>query len=436
MYLLRQRLYTCNMQVAAAQRPNNIGLSSTGHHFAHQQLEFRASTSNLAMLCIFRRSAASRPLAGMHQFSSALHHHLRPRYLNRWFSQSPQRLDRPRRYTPEQLAAFTNHYVILGLDRKATDEDIRKAYNHLSKRFHPDMMRNVDSQEYWDNPDRPEFVKVSTLSKVVSQAELHGFLTDNLCVVMKIKDSKEFLLNPTKRRAYDAEYNDILRALQQLAAEKRAAKGLDTKKIIASNLRLDHPTSLQDGSPKRDHCVAQFAGLPPQATAVDLVRAIAKIAPVGRIIDVKLAVPSNTRVERAACIEFANDGCAQHFGLLALHGHIHVLRKQVWHCKLLPARENTLQAPPPEATRVLVIDGPRDHKLMTASALGEFFGHKIKSFDKKVDSCRMMGSETGPNSVTIELAFTTWRGGAKFALAALRREYPELSVSYGRDPCE
>lgn len=146
-----------------------IGLSSTGHPFAHQQLEFHASTSNFAMLCIFRGSAASRPLAGMRQFSSTLHHHLRPRYLNRWFSQSPQRLDRPRRYTPEQLAAFTNHYAILGLDNEATDEDIRKAYNHLCKRFHPDMMRNTHSKEHRDNPDRPDFVKVSTSSADASR---------------------------------------------------------------------------------------------------------------------------------------------------------------------------------------------------------------------------------------------------------------------------
>lgn len=120
------------------------------------------------MLCIFRGPAASRPLFGMRQSSSILHYYPRPRYLDRWFSQSSQQLAGPNRYTPEQLAAFTNYYAILGLDNKATDEDIKKAYKHLCKRFHPDIIRNTHSKEYRDNPDRPDFVKVSTSSADVS----------------------------------------------------------------------------------------------------------------------------------------------------------------------------------------------------------------------------------------------------------------------------
>lgn len=129
------------------------------------------------MLCIFRPSAALRPLTRVHQFSSILYHCPRPRYHNRSFSQSPQCLQnsqrpaRPKKqYTPEQLAAFKNHYATLGLSNTATDRDIKTAYNKLSLRFHPDMMRNVDSKEYWDNPDRPEFIKVSTPSGAQSKS--------------------------------------------------------------------------------------------------------------------------------------------------------------------------------------------------------------------------------------------------------------------------
>jgi preprotein translocase subunit Sec63 len=76
---------------------------------------------------------------------------------------------RPTYYTQEQLAAFTNHYVILGVSDKATEYDIKSAHRSLCKRFHPDMMRNVDSKEYQNNPDRPEFVKASTPSMKFAQ---------------------------------------------------------------------------------------------------------------------------------------------------------------------------------------------------------------------------------------------------------------------------
>lgn len=253
---------------------------------------------------------------------------------------------------------------------------------------------------------------------------------------MKIKDAKDLLLDPSRRKAYDATYDDIVQAVKRHLAKRREAKGVDPKKTIASHLRLDQPTTREDGSPLQSHCIVHIAGLPPQVTAIDLVRAIAEIGPVGRVIDTRLMTPNTVRPNRGAMVEFANDVCAQRFGLLASRNLFSVLRTRVWHCKLIPPNNKRHGPAPPEVTRVLVIDGPRDHNLMTASALGEFIGRKLNDFDKKVDSCRVMGSETGSDSVTIELTFTTWRRGAMNALAALRREYPELSVSYGRDPCE
>lgn len=153
----------------------------------------------------------------------------------------------------------------------------------------------------------------------------------------------------------------------------------------------------------RDHFVVQVAGLPPQVTLVDLVRAIAKISPVGgRIMDCKLWNPSRTRVNRAASIEFADDSHAQNFGLVVLQGKLFVLRKRLWYCRLLLATGITSRPPQPDATRVLIVDGPREHKLMTVRALGEFFTRNIEGADERLDSYRVMGSAKGPNSVTIE----------------------------------
>lgn len=183
----------------------------------------------------------------------------------------------------------------------------------------------------------------------------------------------------------------------------------------------------------RDHCIVQVIGLPPQVTVVDLVRAIAEISPVGRVIEARLMAPSPFHVDRVALVEFADDASAQRLGLLAFHNHLHVLGKRIWHCRILPAEQPAMR---PEVTRVLLIDGPRDHKLMTVSAMGEFFGRKVNDFDSKHDSCGVIDSAKGPNSVTIEWVFTKFKGSASLAFMALRREYPELSVTFGSDPCE
>ena len=131
------------------------------------------------MLCIFRKPAAFRPLTGMRANSSYFYRYPRPDYPSKWFSQSSKLYAGPKHYTQEQLAAFTNHYAILGLSNNATDRETKSAYISLCKRFHPDMMRNVDSPKYCNNPDRPEYVKVSTQSSKNSRAETALFFTND-----------------------------------------------------------------------------------------------------------------------------------------------------------------------------------------------------------------------------------------------------------------
>jgi curved DNA-binding protein CbpA len=40
-----------------------------------------------------------------------------------------------------------DYYEILGLDSKATSEDIKKAYRELAKKYHPDINRSATSEE-------------------------------------------------------------------------------------------------------------------------------------------------------------------------------------------------------------------------------------------------------------------------------------------------
>ena len=64
---------------------------------------------------------------------------------------------------------YLNYYDLLGVDRNASSEDIKKAYRNQAKKWHPDLNKD---------PKAPEMAK-------------------------KINEAKEILLDETKRREYD-----------------------------------------------------------------------------------------------------------------------------------------------------------------------------------------------------------------------------------------
>ena len=40
-----------------------------------------------------------------------------------------------------------DHYAILGVGRNATSDEIKSAYRNLSKKFHPDVNKELDAEE-------------------------------------------------------------------------------------------------------------------------------------------------------------------------------------------------------------------------------------------------------------------------------------------------
>lgn len=83
--------------------------------------------------------------------------------------------------------AFIDYYKILGISKDATQEDIKKAYRKLARKYHPDLNK--------DNPNAQEKFQ-------------------------EINEANEVLSNPEKRKRYD-EYGEYWKYAEELEKQKK-----------------------------------------------------------------------------------------------------------------------------------------------------------------------------------------------------------------------
>ncbi len=87
----------------------------------------------------------------------------------------------------KKIMAFIDYYKVLGIEKSASQEEIRKAYRRLAKKYHPDINK--------DAPDAKERFQ-------------------------EINEANEVLSDPEKRKKYD-EYGDNWRNADEYEAQRR-----------------------------------------------------------------------------------------------------------------------------------------------------------------------------------------------------------------------
>ena len=108
--------------------------------------------------------------------------------------------------------AFIDYYQVLGVDKSASQDDIKKAYRKLARKFHPDLNPN-------DPTAKEKFQAINEANEVLSDPEKRKKY-DEYGEHWKHADEFE-AQKPEKRKKYD-EYGEHWKHADEFEAQKQA----------------------------------------------------------------------------------------------------------------------------------------------------------------------------------------------------------------------
>ncbi|GHM58942.1 MAG: hypothetical protein sL5_10440 [Candidatus Mesenet longicola] len=91
---------------------------------------------------------------------------------------------------------LVNHYEVLGVDRNTTEDEIRKAYYTLSKKYHPDKVLSEKEHEILAKINQNK-----TLSSLEEEEKKQ--IEEKTNKFLEIQKTYEILSNPEEKKKYD-----------------------------------------------------------------------------------------------------------------------------------------------------------------------------------------------------------------------------------------
>lgn len=194
------------------------------------------------------------------------------------------------------------------------------------------------------------------------------------------------------------------------------------------------PANQSENIPQEWNCSLFIVNLPPNVTTHELIAAIHRLGPLGRIFAIHINAPEPQRNHHgcaAKVVFFRRSVAFQFFGLCELNGFL----VKGFAARVMWNRIKTSEKPHlagSDASRVLLIGGPPSE--VNAEALTHFFQQKLQF---QIDSIiTHVGGVPGKEDAVVEYRFGSFRCQSQAAKMALAREKPYIRCFFAKDPLE
>lgn len=131
---------------------------------------------------------------------------------------------------------FDDPYRVLGLDRNATDDDVKRAYRQLAKKYHPDMNPGDEHAAKMMNDINAAYDQIKNPPKHTAQSAADPFGGWYQQYSSYENDGQASPLQTARHYIQMRSYHEALHVLSTVAEEKRNAEWYFLSAIANTNL--------------------------------------------------------------------------------------------------------------------------------------------------------------------------------------------------------